>query len=83
MEIELLDKQIEFMEIPHKFEKDVAIYQGGFGSGKTFCGALLGILLSLKYQKLKNGKWFYLEVYFVCCYFKRCAQVISHGKTKS
>lgn len=49
MEIELLDKQIEFMEIPHKFEKDVAIYQGGFGSGKTFCGALLGILLSLKY----------------------------------
>ena len=27
----LLDKQKEFMEIPHKHELDVAIYQGGYG----------------------------------------------------
>lgn len=45
----LLDKQREFIEIPHNFPLDVAIYQGGFGSGKTWCGSLLGILLSRKY----------------------------------
>ena len=45
----LLDKQKEFAEIPHNYPLDVAIYQGGFGSGKTWCGALLGILLSRKY----------------------------------
>lgn len=37
------------MEIPHNEELDVALYQGGFGSGKTWCGALLGILLARKY----------------------------------
>lgn len=45
----LLPKQKEFMEIPHTFERDIAIYQGGFGSGKTWCGSLLGILLAKKY----------------------------------
>ena len=30
----LLDKQKEFMEIPHNNSLDVAIYQGGYGSGK-------------------------------------------------
>lgn len=25
------------------------MYQGGYGSGKTFCGSLLGILLCRKY----------------------------------
>lgn len=49
MEYRLLDKQIEFMHIPHDFPLDVAIYQGGFGSGKTWCGALLGIMLARKY----------------------------------
>ena len=39
----LLDKQREFIEIPHNASLDVAIYQGGFGSGKTWCGSLLGI----------------------------------------
>ena len=45
----LLDKQKEFMEIPHNNELDVAIYQGGYGSGKTWCGSLLGINLAKKY----------------------------------
>ena len=45
----LLDKQKEFIEIPHSNQLDVAIYQGGFGSGKTWCGSLLGILLARKY----------------------------------
>ena len=45
----LLSKQREFIEIPHKNLLDVAIYQGGFGSGKTWCGSLLGILLARKY----------------------------------
>lgn len=49
MEYTLLDKQIEFMEIPHNHPMDVAIYQGGYGSGKTWCGALRGILLARKY----------------------------------
>ena len=37
------------MEIPHDKELDFAIYQGGYGSGKTFAGALLGILLAKKF----------------------------------
>ncbi len=48
-EYALLDKQVEFMAIPHNHKLDVAIYQGGFGSGKTFAGALLGTLLAKKY----------------------------------
>ena len=31
------------------YEIDVSLYQGGYGSGKTFCGSLLGTLLCLKY----------------------------------
>ncbi len=45
----LLEKQKELIEIPHNESLDVAIYQGGYGSGKTWCGSLLGILLSRKY----------------------------------
>ena len=45
----LLDKQKQFIEIPHSQSLDVAIYQGGYGSGKTWCGSLLGILLAKKY----------------------------------
>ena len=37
------------MKIPHNYSLDVAIYQGGYGSGKTWCGSLLGILLAKKY----------------------------------
>ena len=50
----LLDKQKEFIEIPHNNALDVAIYQGGFGSGKTWCGSLLGILLAMKYPGCKG-----------------------------
>lgn len=46
---DLLDKQREFVNIPHDYELDVAMYQGGFGSGKTWCGSLLGIMLARKY----------------------------------
>lgn len=42
------------MEIPHNHTLDVAVYQGGFGSGKTFCGSLLGVLLALKYPQIKG-----------------------------
>lgn len=49
MNYKLLDKQKEFLEVPHDYPLDVAIYQGGFGSGKTWCGSLLGILMAKKY----------------------------------
>lgn len=42
------------MQIPHNHPLDVAIYQGGYGSGKTWCGALLGIMLARKYPKSKG-----------------------------
>ena len=42
------------MEIPHAHSLDVAVYQGGFGSGKTFCGSLLGVLLCLKYPQIRG-----------------------------
>ena len=32
----LQDKQKEFIEIPHSNSLDVAIYQGGYGSGKSY-----------------------------------------------
>ena len=49
MNLDLLSAQREFMHIPHNETLDVAIYQGGYGSGKTWCGSLLGILLAYKY----------------------------------
>lgn len=49
MQYELLPAQKEFLIIPHKFQRDIALYQGGYGSGKTFCGSLLGIMIALKY----------------------------------
>lgn len=45
----LLPKQQEFLHAEAGVSLDIAIYQGGFGSGKTWCGSLLGILLALKY----------------------------------
>ena len=45
----LLPKQQEFLSVPHDNELDVVIYQGGFGSGKTWSGALLGLMLARKY----------------------------------
>ena len=50
----LLPKQKEFFEIPHNNELDVVVYQGGYGSGKTWCGSLLGIMLARKYPGCKG-----------------------------
>lgn len=54
MEYNLLKTQREFLEIPHDYSLDVAVYQGGFGSGKTFAGSLLGILLCMKFPGIRG-----------------------------
>lgn len=54
MEYELLPAQMEFLNIPHQYSLDVALYQGGYGSGKTFCGSLLGLMLCLKYEGIRG-----------------------------
>lgn len=54
MEYNLLKAQREFLEIPHEYSLDVAVYQGGFGSGKTFAGSLLGILLCIKFPGIRG-----------------------------
>ena len=54
MKYKLLKAQREFLEIPHNFNLDAAVYQGGYGSGKTFSGALLGILLTQKFPGIKG-----------------------------
>ena len=54
MEYNLLKSQREFLEIPHSYSLDVAVYQGGYGSGKTFAGSLLGILLALKFPGIRG-----------------------------
>lgn len=51
-EVELLPAQRKFWEIDHNNKIDVAVYQGGFGSGKTFAGSLLGITLAIKYPRV-------------------------------
>lgn len=45
----LLPKQREFLHAKDGVSLDIAIYQGGYGSGKTWVGSLLGLLLTLKY----------------------------------
>lgn len=52
MQYKLLKSQKEFLEIPHNHKLDVCVYQGGFGSGKTFAGSLLGTLLAIKFPKI-------------------------------
>ncbi|MDR1168847.1 MAG: phage terminase large subunit [Heliobacteriaceae bacterium] len=54
MQYKLLKAQREFLEIPHDYSLDVAVYQGGYGSGKTFAGSLLGILLCLKFPGIRG-----------------------------
>ncbi len=54
MDYTLLKSQREFLEIPHKYTLDVAVYQGGYGSGKTFAGSLLGILLCIKFPGIRG-----------------------------
>jgi PBSX family phage terminase large subunit len=50
----LLPSQKEFLEIPHGYKTDIAVYQGGYGSGKTFCGSLLGLLLARKIAGIRG-----------------------------
>lgn len=47
--IQLLPAQQEFIHCEPDVTLDIALYQGGYGSGKTFSGALLGLLLAQKY----------------------------------
>lgn len=54
MKYQLLPAQSEFLKIPHDYPRDIALYQGGYGSGKTFSGSLLGILLCLKYAGIRG-----------------------------
>ena len=54
MKYNLLDAQRQFLEIPHEYSLDVAVYQGGYGSGKTFAGSLLGILLAFKFPGIRG-----------------------------
>lgn len=54
MEYKLLKAQREFLEVPHNYSLDIAVYQGGYGSGKTFAGSLLGILLCLKFPGIRG-----------------------------
>ena len=54
MKYKLLDAQRRFLEIPHDYSLDVAVYLGGYGSGKTFAGSLLGILLALKFEGIRG-----------------------------
>lgn len=50
MEFEFLPAQKEFMLIPESDQdRDIALYQGGYGSGKTFVGSAIGIFLCLQY----------------------------------
>lgn len=51
----LLPAQKEFLELgDHDSDIDVSLYQGGYGSGKTFSGSLLGILLAIRYPGIKG-----------------------------
>jgi hypothetical protein len=45
-------KQLAFLHVEPDVNLDICIYQGGYGSGKTMIGAILGIVLSSKYQGL-------------------------------
>lgn len=56
MDFDLLPAQKEFFLIPesNKTNRDIALYQGGYGSGKTFCGALIGICLCMKYAGIRG-----------------------------
>ena len=51
---ELLPAQLEFLNIPHNHKKDIALYQGGYGSGKTFAGSLIGIYQCLNYPGIRG-----------------------------
>ena len=56
-EVSLLPAQKKFLEVPRDGRTiDIAVYQwlGGYGSGKTWSGSLLGIILALKYPGIRG-----------------------------
>lgn len=60
-EYTLLPRQYEFLYgIPEdklnkdKIYNDIALYQGGMGSGKTFCGSLRGLIFALQWPGCKG-----------------------------
>ena len=61
-EYELLQAQYEFLygisedklNIKDKIYNDIALYQGGMGSGKTFCGSLRGLIFALQWAGCKG-----------------------------
>ena len=56
MDFELLPAQKEFFLIPESntTNRDIALYQGGYGSGKTWAGSLIGICLCMKYAGIRG-----------------------------
>ena len=55
LNVDLLPAQKEFLIMPkNDSDRDIALYQGGYGSGKTFVGSLIGILLCLKYTGIRG-----------------------------
>jgi hypothetical protein len=55
MRIDLLPKQAEIYNPPKEaVNVDIALYQGGFGSGKTFIGSVLGLISC---QKNEGSTW--------------------------
>lgn len=45
----LLPKQRDMIQVPHAMDLDCCLYVGGFGSGKTHGGTVLGLLVSYFY----------------------------------
>jgi len=46
----LFPAQKQFLKVEKGVTLDISIYQGGYGSGKTFIGAIRGLLLACKYK---------------------------------
>lgn len=54
LEVTLLPAQRKFLEIPEELPDRTqyfSLYQGGYGSGKTWAGSLKGLLIALKYPR--------------------------------
>lgn len=51
---ELWPAQKLLMEVEPDVDFDIACYQGGYGSGKTFVGALLGLVLCQRHPGIKG-----------------------------
>lgn len=50
----ILKAQKKFLHLPKDVKIDIAIYQGGYGSGKTFIGSYLSVELCLLYEGIKG-----------------------------